>query len=209
MSGGTSYYHNTRNENGLHHYSLVAIDANNRRAEAIYVYGKVEQLQLSHPNGSSLYETAASHNQATLAIGFPQDNNEFGHRAGIVFIYEKTATNEWQLFQELLPPAGLGSERFGSNVKLDEGLLMVRGYSPLFIDGQTRDIEQVHFYSKDSANQWALSQSLVGTLPDGRIRFKFGDSFDIYGDNLFIGSDVNDGYVFVYSRNERNEWGQV
>lgn len=209
VSDGTSYYDDTRNENGLHRYSLVAIDANNQLAEAIYVDGRVEQLQISHPNGSSLYETAVSHNQTTLAIGFPQDDNEFGRRAGIVFIYEKTATNEWQLFQELLPPAGIGSGKFGSNVKLDEGLLMVRGYSPLFIDGRTREIEQVYIYTKDSANQWVLAQSLVGTLPDGRIWFKFGDSFDINGDNLFVGSDVNDGYVFVYSRNEQNEWDQV
>lgn len=209
VSDGTSFYDDTRNIDSAHRYSLVAIDSDNRKSDVVYVGGIVESLQLSHPNGTSFSRTEVSISQNTLVVGSPADDNEFGRSAGSVYLYEKNADNEWQFTQELLPPGGADSREFGSTVKLDENLLLVRGDSPLLANGSVQYIEQVYIYEKDDANQWVLSQTLVGTLPDGRIYSWLGDSFDVDGNTLFIGSEVNNGYVFVYALSEQSLWEQI
>ena len=145
-------------------------------------------------------------------VGTPNDN-ENGDDAGAVFIYKKDegGNNNWGLIKKIIATDGQAGDKFGYSVSI-YGEYAIVG-SPYHNNNGYTDAGAVYFIKKDEGgvDNWGEIKINMSSNHYDHL----GKSVSMYGDYAVVGIpdangyDVDEGKVYVYSKDEGgvDNWG--
>ncbi len=130
-----------------------------------------------------------------------QIDNELEHSAGAVYAYRRN-TQGWVLEQKILPPSPQHTGRFGTTVRVTDGVLAVASHATLF--GLSNAGSVALF--EPGLGGWTWTQSLQ---PDTPMQTGFyGTAIGLHGDLVAVGMPIDSsagsyaGAVYLHSRTE-------
>jgi hypothetical protein len=136
----------------------------------------------------------------TLAIGAPGDDAS----RGSVYVFVRSGET-WMPEAKLVPPNGAAGDRFGSELAIDAGTLVI-GADYDDLPGKA-DAGSAYVFVR-SGGAWTWQATLIAQ--DGAAGDHFGDALAIEGDTAFVGAwydDTRTGAVYVFTR-AAGQWTQ-
>lgn len=135
---------------------------------------------------------------------------------GVVHVYKRNPeTDNWDFFQQIEPPLGVGSQ-FGFPVKLKDGIIygvsLLARYIPGFPESSITRTGAVLVYERDQANGlWQFKQQIHATRPQQNANF--GKDLDIFENRMIVGSPNEDrdfiGAAYILEKNTQGIWEHV
>jgi|GEM_PF-5244894 len=175
-------------------------DGNEKNSGAAYIFEEVDEkwketakLTPSDGEEGDLFGRVVKINDKTAIVGSPRNNN----KQGAAYIFEEV-DGEWKETAKLTASDGADGDGFGASVALKDDILVV---ASRYDDDNGEDSGSVYVYEKIDGN-WTEIEKIVA--PDGEAGDVFGKRLDINGNNLVVGSFldddnlVNSGSVYLY-----------
>ncbi|MCH7226909.1 Ig-like domain-containing protein [Haloferula sp. A504] len=156
-------------------------------------WGQVAELSALDAQSDDLFGEAVAIDGDVIVVGAPGEDAA-GPGSGAVYVYERDAINPnaWSQVAKLLPPtvnAG-GGDAFGAAVAIDGDTLLV-GAPRANLPGAPRSGRA--FVFRRQLGNWTAGETLVAA--DNRVNVfvlndfeRFGESLDIEGDTVVVGS---------------------
>jgi FG-GAP repeat len=149
-----------------------------------------------------------------LVVGAPGPTGLMGQ--GVVYLYQRDGTGNWQFIKELVARDGRKNDDFGHAVAISGNTVVVG--APFDYFPRKRDQGSAYVFERDmgGANNWGQVKKLAAS--DGAANNLFGLSVAISGTTVVIGSPYNDfggnaaqGSVYLYERDQggSNKWGEA
>ncbi len=139
----------------------------------------------------------------TLIIGAEGDNN----KTGAIYIFEKNdVTNLWEESQKLLVSDGYYNDQFGEAIAAS-GDYFVAGAS--LSESVVGEVNSGAAYIYKYGTSWYEVDKLVGTDESSYSGNHFGESVDINGDYIIIGSPVARGTGVADIFYKKRSWGHL
>lgn len=146
------------------------------------------------------------------------ENGKYLDRIGSVYVFEKDeATDQWVRIKKIMPSDGVGQDRFGKMVDVDDGTIIIGAshHEPHLND---RWVGAAYVYSKNETGDWVEQQKLEAF--NRGYESEFGDAVAISGDYIFIGapghivdenstSSTRAGATYVYKRDAAGVWNET
>ncbi len=152
----------------------------------------IQKIRATDGAEDDLFGNSVATDGSTIVCGAYWKNGESGVHAGAAYVFEKHGGPWFQSAKLLASDQAEGAE-FGRYVAVDGDRILV---------GAVRDLESGSAYVFErQASLWVESAKLIPG--DGASNDKFGESCDIQGDNLIVGSrngdsPLNSGTVYLY-----------
>lgn len=151
-----------------------------------------------HINSYFGYNVAIKGDFAFISAPYESDFDNSLFEFGAVYIFKKGANNVWTEHQKLLASDLYNNDRFGNEIDINEGNLIIGAYNKsVYTNGTTyyNEAGSVYFFKKDNAGYWNELEDLT---PSPRHNFaRFGNSLSMNNNEVLIGAYFED-------RNENN-----
>lgn len=179
-------------------------------------WGEVKELNAPDPASGDLFGEATSVSGDIIVVGKAFDDaGGTDSGAAYVFAQNNGGADNWGQVKKLTAPSPAGDDRFGFSVGVSGDIIAVG--ANLDDLGAVFDAGSVSIFSKDQGgtDNWGFVKIIQAS--DAHTLDEFGKSVSISGNNLLVGSYLDDdlgsasGSAYVYSRNEGgiNNWSEV
>ncbi len=174
-----------------------------RHAGAVWAYEKSgNNWQMTHrvlpPEDISYswFGSAVSVDRNIAAISAPlkdyvkrKDTLDY---AGAVYLYKRSETGKWQFFQKLISPVLQQGAEFGNSLYLKDGWLFVGEHLADHVvnGGLLKDAGNVYAYKLETNGFFGSGVKI--NAPDADEEDRFGHTFTMYDDQLFVGAYQED-----------------
>jgi FG-GAP repeat len=152
-----------------------------------------------------------------MVVGALTDEPNGNITQGSAYLYQKTATGNWQLIKKFLARDGKAFDAFSRSVAISGTTVVVgaawKDTPNSTSDGVDRGAVYVFERDQGGTNKWGLVKKLLAS--DGKSFDYFGYSVAISGDTIVVGAlngtNVDKGSAYIFSRNTggTNAWGRV
>ena len=134
----------------------------------------------------------------TVAVGDRDDESDFGHSDGSVFVYERTPAGEWPQVQELTASDGFGGgdygDGFGESVSIHRDRIVVG--APHGKQGDVALRGKAYLFERQESGQWIETDQLVSESKD---KESIGSSVAIDGGFLMVGGRPKaPGFAYMF-----------
>lgn len=159
-----------------------------------------EKQKLVSPNTpeSETFGIGVSISGDFIAIGA----NETDNRKGSVYMYQKSATGDWEYQQQLIASDAVNDAFFGSSVSLHQDKLVVGAY------GANGEAGAAYVFEQNSSGEWQEVQKLIGAPATESAQF--GWSTEISENYLVVSAPHINGFdpgeVYFYNRDSNDVW---
>lgn len=152
-----------------------------------------------------------------MVVGAPNDRSTTSTSYfGLVYLYQKDLTGNWQFIKRLAASDALGEGWFGHSVAISGNTIVVG--TPYASHNTLTSVGAVYVFEKDQGglNNWGEIKKVVAR--DRKTGGQFGFSVAISGNTLVVGSNTDDigeshdqGSAYMFRRNAggENNWGQT
>lgn len=163
-------------------------------AGAVYVFRRtagtwsaVQKITPGDPVAGQGFGNSVSIQGNRLAIGAHKDDDQ-GASSGSVYVYRLPMGGiQWAFEQKLLASDGLGGDRFGQDVDLDQNSLAIGAHFKDVMGDADRG--QAYVFVHDG-NSWSEQATLIAS--DGQAGDEFGTSLALQGERLVVGAPRDD-----------------
>lgn len=159
-----------------------------------------QTLTASNPSAEDQFGASLAFDGQTLVVSAPLRDTFGVNDSGAAYVFTKTSTGQWSQRQILTAPQPANGDRFGNNLAIDNGRLLISAH---LADGVATDQGRVFAYRSASGGaNFTLAQTLQA--PAASLGAQFGFSLDVEGTRAVIGSpgaavgEVASGAAYVY-----------
>jgi FG-GAP repeat len=102
--------------------------------------GYVPTIPLPHDSADSFFGASVAVDNDLMVVGAPLETSGNVQHSGFAYVYQRSASGEWQFVKQLAPPMITEDDHFGSSVAISGDTVVVG--SPNAISGEICDLQQ-------------------------------------------------------------------
>lgn len=166
------------------------------------------------------FDVAIEGNRIVVGCGrnsYDVNGENFQHRAGAAYIFEKDVTNVWNQVAKVVAPDRATEDRFGYAVSINGDYASVGAYNEDEDENGNNTISSagaVYVYKRENNGNWSFQQKLVPTTRPDNSEW-LGWSLDMDSEYIVAGAIAADepsassGAVYIFKRDVNDTWNEV
>jgi len=166
------------------------------------------------------YDVAIQDNRIIVGCGrnsYDVDGQNFQHRAGAGYIFERDDQNVWSQVAKVVAPDRATEDRLGYAVSISGDYVSIGAYLEDEDENGNNTISaagSIYVYKRDTNGVWNFQQKLVSAVRPNNNEY-LGWSLDMDDDFILAGAIAADepnsstGAVYVFKRDANDIWNQV